>query len=230
MRKIVNISSLPPPDIGSRTTGRLISVPLSRLVPHPANANVMPEAFRDKLQRDIEHEGDYEPLTVRPHATRPGYFQILGGHQRHIVLGRLGHETALCYLWLCDDATALLLLATLNRLEGQDDPMKRAELLRELAALAPVEELERLLPEDAGSIRRSLALLDLDLDAVLADLQYETGVSEFRAITFAVTPEDERAIEDAVASVAAELDGANRRGRALARIVRAYETGSAECD
>jgi ParB-like chromosome segregation protein Spo0J len=225
MREIVNTSSSPPPEVGSRITGRLISVPLSHLVPHPANANVMPEAFREKLQHNIEREGDYEPLTVRPHSTLPGYFQILGGHQRYIVLGRLGHATALCYLWPCDDATALLLLTTLNRLEGQDDPLKHAQLLRELAALAPLEELEQWLPEDAGAIRRSLALLDLDLDALLADLQQQAGGSELRAITFAVTAEDERAIEYAVRSVAAGLDGANRRGRALARIVRAHANG-----
>ncbi len=228
MRKIVNISSPPPPEVGSRTTGRLISVPLNRLIPHPANANVMPEALREKLQHNIEREGDHEPLTVRPHPTQPGYYQILGGHQRYIVLGRIGYEAAWCYLWPCDDAAALLLLTTLNRLEGQDDPLKHAELVRELAALAPLEELERWLPEDAGVIRRNLALLDVDLDAVLADLQQQSGPSGLRAITFAVTAEDESVIEEAVQSVAAGLDGPNRRGRALAEIARAYAIGGKE--
>jgi ParB family chromosome partitioning protein len=226
MHEIASSLSLQPAKKGSRQTGQLTWVRLDRLLPHPANANVMSEALREKLQRDIEIERDYEPLTVRPHPTKPGYFQILGGHQRCVVLGRLGHDAALCYVWPCDGATALLLLATLNRLEGQDDPLKRAELLRELTALASPEELARFLPEDAGAIRRSLDLLDLDLDAVLADLQHQQGdVSALRAISFAVTPEDERAIEDAVQAVVAELDGANRRGRALGQIVRAYSTG-----
>lgn len=226
MRKIVSISSSPPPEVGSRITGRLISVPLGRLIPHPANANVMPEAFREKLQRDIEREGDYEPLTVRPHPTQPGFYQLLGGHQRHIVLSRLGHPAALCYLWPCDDATALLLLTTLNRLEGQDDPLKHAELLRELAALVPLEDLEQWLPEDAAAIRRSLSLLDLDLDAVLADLQRGAGqAADLRAITFAVTRDDEAVIEDVVRRIADSLEGTNRRGRALAQIVRTYAAG-----
>ncbi len=228
MHEIASSLSSQQPEKGSRETGRLIWMPLDRLLPHPANANVMPETLREKLQRDIEIEGDYEPLTVRPHPTQPDFYEILGGHQRHVILGRLGHEAALCYVWPCNDATSLVLLLTLNRLEGQDDPLKRAQLLRELTALASPEELARFLPEDASAIRRSLDLLDLDLDAVLADLQQQQGdVSALRAITFAVTSEDERAIEETVQAVVAELEGANRRGRALGQIVRAYSTGGA---
>ncbi len=222
MHEIASSLSSPPADPGSRRTGRLLWVSLDHLLPHPANANVMPEALREKLQRDIAIEGDYEPLTVRPHPTKPGYHQILGGHQRRVVLERLGHEAALCYVWPCDDPTALVLLLTLNRLEGQDDPLRRAELMRELTALASPEELARFLPEDAAAIRRSLDFLDLDLDAVLADLQRQAATSDLRAITFAVSAEDEQAIEDAVRSVGSEIEGPNRRGRALACIVRAY--------
>ena len=60
-------------------------------------------------------------------------FEVLDGHQRLSVLRRLGRDQALCYLWPCDDATALVLLATLNRLEGEDVPALRSALLAELA-------------------------------------------------------------------------------------------------
>ena len=117
----------------------------------------------------------------------------------------------------------LLLLATLNRLEGQDDPLKRAKLLQTLAALTSVEELAALLPEDASSIRNSLALLDHNLDELLADLQQEAGPGTgLRAITFAVSVDDEGVIEDAIAAVVADLEGPNRRGRALGLIARQH--------
>ena len=114
-------------------------------------------------------------------------------------------------------------MTTLNRLEGRDDPLKRAELLRDLAELSSPEELAQLLPESATLIRQSLKLLDLDLEALLADLQKGPGPGTgLRAISFAVTPEDEAVIEGAVGLASANLDGKNRRGRALAIIAKGY--------
>jgi ParB/RepB/Spo0J family partition protein len=185
--------------------------------------NVMDEERLEKLAANIVQEGNYPPLVVRPHPEEPGCYQVLDGHQRWQVLKHLRHEEALCYVWPCDDHTALILLATLNRLEGQDDPLKRAELLRELTQLASPEDLAQLLPESAALIRQSLELLDLNLEELLADLQRETGTGNgLRAITFVVSAEDEQAIEEAVQQVAAGLDGANRRGRALAQIAKTY--------
>ena len=223
MKRTGNTSSSPPPDGGSRRTGRLLSVPLDLLRPHPANANVMDEERLEKLAANIAQERNYPPLVVRPHPEEPGCYQVLDGHQRWQVLKHLRHEEARCYVWPCDDHTALVLLATLNRLEGQDDPLKRAELLRELTQLASPEDLAQLLPESAALIRQSLELLDLNLDELLADLQRESDAGNgLRAITFVVSPEDEQAIEEAVQQVAAGLVGTNRRGRALARIAKTY--------
>jgi len=65
-----------------------------------------------------------------------------------------------CVVWEVDDAEALTLLATLNRLQGQDDPKKRAKLLARLEAVRAVDvsELARLLPEGAEEVRGLLAL------------------------------------------------------------------------
>ena len=141
------------------------------------------------------------------------------------VLQQLGHDDALCFVWPCDDATALLLLATLNRLEGEDLPARRAELLTELSAILPAEELALLLPEDATAIEQTLRLIDLDTDALLAELteaaQREAARGP-RLISFAVDPDDEPVIEEAIGRSASTLVGRNRRGRALAAICRAY--------
>src|SRR4051812_30005388 len=94
---------------------RLVFLSLDNLRPHPANANVMAEEFIVKLTENIRRQDDYPPLVVRPLPEEPGTFQILDGHQRQEALRRLGHSGACCYVWACDDATALVLLATLNR-------------------------------------------------------------------------------------------------------------------
>jgi ParB family chromosome partitioning protein len=102
---------------------RLRRIPLDRLHAHPANANRMdPDAF-EKLRENIQREGDYPPVIVRPHPDTPGHFQIIDGHNRTEVERENGATYVVCYVWECDDRTALVLLATLNRLEGQDIPV-----------------------------------------------------------------------------------------------------------
>ena len=183
----------------------------------------MNEPLVAKLAENVRRERNYPPLVVRPHPDHEGYYQLLDGHKRCEVLRRLGRKEARCYVWPCDDQTAFVLLATLNRLEGRDDPIKRAELLRELTRLASANELAVLLPEDAGSISRSLESLDLDLDALLEELQPDGGAGPgLRPISFAVSPEDEASIEAAVNRAAEGLEGKNCRGRALAMVARNY--------
>lgn len=223
---IVSSSSLPSAE------GRLIRVPLQCLQAHPANANVMGEEFIDKLARNIAHQGgEYPPLLVRPLPGTEDSYQILDGVHRKDALLRLGHLEALCFLWPCDDETALILLATVNRLQGQDVPAKRAELLAELTQLMSVEALALLLPEDADLIADTIALLDVDTERLLADLTAAAQAHESdspRLISFAVTAEDEVAIEQVVGAVSAGLDGSNRRGRALGMIARAYAEGAGD--
>ena len=216
MRRTKNSSSSPP---------ELIRVPIERLRPHPANANVMSEERLEKLARNIAREGRYPPVIVRPHPDGSGDYQIIDGHQRVEVAGRLGEAEVLCFPWPCDDETALLLLATLNRLEGEDVPLKRAGLLQQLSTLLPPEELALLLPEDAGAITDTLGLLELDAEKLMAELTQaaeRVDANLPRTIAFAVSAEDEQAIEEAIRFASLELEGENRRGRALGMIARAY--------
>jgi ParB-like chromosome segregation protein Spo0J len=202
---------------------RLLRIPLARLDPHPLNANSMTEERLAKLAANIGREGRYPPLVVRPQ--KDGRYQLLDGHQRFEALRRLGYVEAVCFPWDCDDAMALVLLSTLNRLEGEDVPGRRASLLAELTALLSIEELSLLLPEDAGALRTTLALLDVNPETLLAEIEAahaRAAANSLRQVSFAVLPEDEADIELAVQQVAAALDGQNRRGRALARICRVF--------
>ncbi len=204
---------------------RLVRVAIEQVHPHPANANLMPEDRLEKLARNIEREGRYPPLVARPHPEHGDAWELLDGHQRLEVLRRLGHREVLVYPWPCDDETALLLLATLNRLEGEDLPARRAELLAGLTELMSAEELALLLPEDAREIEQTLQLIDLDVDALLAELTERAereAASGPRLVSFAVQREDEPLIERAVARAMEDMTGKNRRGRALALICTSY--------
>ena len=142
------------------------------------------------------------------------------------MLRSLGYEHALCFPWPCDDETALVLLATLNRLEGEDVPARRAELLVELTELIPAEELAAILPEDARAIDdHACAAGPWTPDALLAELTAEAeraATAGPRLASFALTPEDEAVVEQVVTVAMDTLAGNNRRGRALALICRSF--------
>jgi hypothetical protein len=54
----------------TQNTTRMVA--LDDLVPHPLNANVMPDAMLGKLRAHIKRTGRYPHLIVRPHPLSPG--------------------------------------------------------------------------------------------------------------------------------------------------------------
>jgi ParB-like chromosome segregation protein Spo0J len=141
------------------STQEIRQIELARLLPHPKNANVMPPATMNKVRRHIERTGRYEPLVVRPHPTHADCFELINGHHRKEILASLGHTHAACVVWPLNDAEALLLLATVNRLSGEDSPTKRLTLLEELSTemQAHAADLALLLPEEEATLTRLLA-------------------------------------------------------------------------
>jgi ParB-like chromosome segregation protein Spo0J len=204
----------------------LLRVPLKNLVPHPLNPNVMTEELKRKLASNMRASGRYPPLIARP--LEDGNFQILDGHQRVDVLRELGEATAVCYLWPTSDEEALVLLATLNRLEGQDVPGRRAALIAELQSHGTLAELARLLPEDETELEATLQILDLDVDALLARLTDEADRAAAEGpqlFTFAVNADDAPTVQAAIDRAISILLGRNRRGQALVLLARSYLEG-----
>jgi len=182
----------------------------------------MTEEDLEKLARNIEQEGGrYPPLIVRGDPAVQGNYQLLDGHQRAKALRRLGHEEALCHVWECDDAMALR-LATLNRLQGEDSPASRAQLLSELTLIVPTEELAMLLPESLEQINDMLAAYAVELLSQFEEAAEQYGREADRLVSFALSPDDEAVVDQAISQALAAMDGANRRGRALGQIARCY--------
>lgn len=130
-------------------------ISLDQLRPHPLNANVMPAALFAKLKAHLAESDRYPPLIARPYADA---YQLLDGHHRCRALRELGRTEAECLVWECDDAEALALLATLNRLQGDDDPIKRAQLLEHLSSLRPLDDLAERLPETLAKLKAKIKL------------------------------------------------------------------------
>jgi ParB-like chromosome segregation protein Spo0J len=200
-------------------------VALDALRPHPLNANVMPEELRAKLRAHISRTGRYPFIVVRPHPEEPGCFQVLDGHHRLEILRELGHAEARCDVWNVDDREAKLLLATLNRLEGQDLPIRRAQLIHELLGEMSLGDLAGLLPETDKQLEELESLLQFPAEEIAALLSGEAEEQERvlpRVLTFVVSPEQEELIERAVELASDGTAGRDRKARGLAALARRF--------
>src|SRR6266704_5033701 len=167
-------------------------VPLDDLLAHPLNSNVMSPDLQAKLKAHIKRTGRYPFLVVRPHPDEAGKYQVLDGHHRVAVLRDLGHTEARCDIWTVDDREAKLLLATLNRLQGQDIPIRRAELLHELLGEMNLDDLAGLLPETDKQLEELHALLEFPTEEIAALLEEQAEQNEKilpRVMSFVVSPE-----------------------------------------
>jgi len=214
------------------------SISVDKLIPHPDNPNKMSKANFDKLVRNIQRTGRYEPLVVRPcpdargtrvdgrvgASPRPesqcaSVFQIINGHHRWQALKELGHKTVDAVVWDIDDHEADILLATLNRLCGRDTLEKKLALLKRLNKQLAARELAKLLPQTAKQIER---LANLKLPAAPATM----AANHFaNPLVFFVNDTQQRIIERAM-SVAElqqnEKTKAAKRAAALSAIAQHF--------
>lgn len=201
------------------------AIPLDDLISHPLNANQMPEQMQEKLKAHIKRTGRYPYLIVRPHPEERGRYQVLDGHHRIAVLRALGHQEAYCDIWDVDDREANLLVATLNRLEGQDVPVRRAQLIHELLGEMSLTDLAGLLPESDGELEELHALLEFPADEVASQLEEQAEEEEKvlpRVLHFVVTPDQEELIESAIDLASDGTAGRDRKARGLVKLAQQY--------
>ena len=182
---------------------RIESIVMDRLVDHPDNSNVMSDEAMEKLQRHIERTGCYEPLVVRRHPELTGHYQIINGHHRRAVLKQLDYTQADCVAWEVSDDETLMLLATLNRLRGQDDVPRRARLVKMLSErYAGQPSVESHLPETKKQL---VKLLELARPPRPVDPESLGEMPE--AMTFFVSGRQKQLIERALRQVSSGVGG-----------------------
>ena len=212
-----------------RLGARMIA--LDDLTAHPLNSNVMPEDLREKLRAHIKRTGRYPSSSSGPIPTEDGKFQVLDGHHRVAILRDLGHTEARCDVWDVDDREAKLLLATLNRLEGQDQPIRRAQLIHELLGDMSLDDLGGLLPETEKQLEELHSLLEFPAEEIAALARAEAEEEEKvlpRVMSFVVSPEQEEVIESAVEAASDGTPGRDRKARGLTNLARRFLEGASD--
>jgi ParB-like chromosome segregation protein Spo0J len=211
----------------ARTPSRIgpRQIPLDDLLPHPLNSNVMSAEYREKLLSHIRRTGRYPFLVVRSHPTEPRKFETLDGHHRVSILRDLGHTEARCDVWDVDDREAKLLLATLNRLEGQDQPLRRAHLLHDLLGEWSASDLGGLLPETEAEIVDLHSLLEFPAEEIAEQLVQEAAEREKTlpvVIHFVVSHEQAELIDSAIEKASDGVVGRDRKARGLSNLAKHF--------
>ena len=199
-------------------SGKVIEqISIGRLLGHPDNPNRMSKVNLKKLAGHIKESGDYEPVVVRRHPEKEGFYEILNGHHRTKVLRELNYTAVDCVVWDVSDERAMMLLATLNRLNGRDDVIKRAKLVKELNEKFDMKELTAALPETKEAIEKLKTISTSE--AVLQMQDFEIP----ETLVYIVTAE-QKAFVKKIVKEAIEPDkgdnDAQRRAWALVEILR----------
>lgn len=196
---------------------------IDQLIPHPGNCNHMNAEKLEKLKKHIGFSGRYEPLTVRPHPTEAGKFQIINGHNRFLVLKSLGCESVLCGVWNVNDIQVGIYLATLNRLCGSDVPERRALLIEDMLGDFSVDELESLLP-DGRELIQELQRLSASTQDAISRMETPT-VEDVKLpciLSFMLDESDASEINSAIDLVLTGSEQHITRGKALVEIAKFY--------
>ena len=183
------------------------SIAIGSLVAHPKNPNVMSKSALVKLKRHLGQTGNYEPVVVRKHPSAADKFEIINGHHRIEALRQLGHEKVACLIWDVDDAQTLVLLESLNRLNGKDDPARKSALLLELTQKYDAKTLALLLPDSRKTIERLANITKPAIDARTLAKTYLNSIVLF------VDDSQLAVINDAMKIASAEISSQNKAKR-----------------
>jgi len=201
-------------------------ISIDDLVPHPENTNRMSTKFMNKLEENIRKSGLYETITVRSHPELEGMFQILNGHHRVEVLKKVSVDEVKCDVWKVSDSQARLLIATLNRLEGQDVPELRMSLLESLMKDFDVSELESLIPESDEQLENLMTLCQQDFDAIQKEIKettsyFESELADLRILDFFLNSKQHKLIVETLDQLIAS-GGLKNKNEALYELARKY--------
>lgn len=184
-------------------------LPVADVMENDWNPNHMEAKEFNLLKAHIQKVGDNseQPIMVRKHPEHIGKYQIIDGAHRYKVMKELGFEEIIATIVDYDDKMAKIKTLSMNKIKGEADQVKLAELIKDLRENHNVAdtELEQYLGYSADDLDVLASVTDYDVDSLPDDhfpdeLLNETeklADEEFTAetLTLDVTPNEREVIE-----------------------------------
>jgi ParB/RepB/Spo0J family partition protein len=126
-------------------------VSVDTIVPNDWNPNVVPPELMEKVRRSLEEFGMVAPIIARP---RPdGRYELIDGEHRWRVAKEKGFkEVPTIIVEGLSDVDAKRVSLALNRLHGEDDVVRLADLLADLANYVSIDDICSITPYDQDTI------------------------------------------------------------------------------
>ena len=203
---------------------KVIEIPVEQLVEAPWNSNRMDEWMQGRLRASVVKYGLVQNLVVRPLSVNT--YEMLSGNQRLRVLREVGVMAAPCVVVELDDARARLLSQALNRVQGEDDLGIRAELVRDMLAALPQDEILAVLPESASSLN-SLASMGVETMGEHLQAWQKAQEGRLRHLTFQLSDDQKQVVDEVLSKLASQAKeigkgSPNVRGVALYLLCKSY--------
>jgi len=132
---------------------------LTQIETNPWNPNVQEDAIFKSLKKSIEDNGFTCPILVRE-LEGDNKYQIIDGEHRYKACKELGYVEIKCEnIGVISDEIAKMLTIALNNIRGQDDLIKRAQILKTLN-----DGQRSLFPWTKEQMENELKLLDFNWD------------------------------------------------------------------
>lgn len=198
-------------------------IPIERIRANDYNPNAMAAKTYEQLVASIKGRGFRSAIYVLP-ADRDGVHTIVDGEHRWRAAKESGLVTVPCVVLPANQDEAMMDTIAMNQLRGSLVPVRVALVIAELSKRIPVEVLEKELGFEDHELEDQLELLKLPDDiGKTIELQAEMEEREaLQVVTFVMRKPQAELVEHVIDDVEKEVDGPNRRGRALEVIVKGY--------
>jgi ParB/RepB/Spo0J family partition protein len=143
-------------------------VPVDKICPNTWNPNKVEDKVQSQLIEDIKRDGFTQPIIVRVHPKKSEMYEIIDGEHRWNAVKELDWKEVDCLIEEKNDAEAMIRTITMNKLRGEFDSIKLAEVLVELKKTYSEEELVKLLGFSEEELKSYEELLDFDPESLSA--------------------------------------------------------------
>lgn len=139
------------------------NIQTSKIFANDYNPNVVPEKIMKQLIKDVQRNGIKQPVLVRQDGDS---YVIIDGEHRWRSAKELGLASVPCEVLEVSRHEAMVLTISMNRLRGDFDSMKLAEVLKELKEEYTDDQLEDVLGYDQTELSAFTDLLDYDFSSI----------------------------------------------------------------
>ena len=195
-------------------------VKLSEIRLNKYNPNVVPDEIMEQLERRIEEEGFLQPVLLRNIEPEGEVkYEVIDGEHRFLAAKKLDYEEIPSIIVDKKLPEAMLATINMNKLRGEFDTLKLAEVIHTLHESYSMEELEEKLGYSSEEMTGMESLLNFDFnklddEGVKLDDEETNEEEEFKLI---LTSKQMKLVNDAL-----ELTGKEDNVSALITICLEY--------